>query len=186
MRKWCANKRQSAPNTNRYAANCAGKSTSGTYARSAAGMRLSEGTWCAITIATATQSRTATSIPRNAENTSSIPKTGSGSGASGQGRGADGVGNCSLGVDTGYGCDCSKRCCFGRSASHRLGAARKHPWGGKAERPGPTARSVRCVAEELRWSYAPAFFTILAQESLSGRVRLKTKRPGLESGSTQK
>ncbi len=35
-------------------------------------------------------------------------------------------------------------------------------------------------------SYAPAFFSIFAQVSLSGRVRLKTRLPGLESGSTQK
>ena len=34
--------------------------------------------------------------------------------------------------------------------------------------------------------YAPDFFSILAQESLSARVRLKTRLPGVESGSRQK
>ena len=34
--------------------------------------------------------------------------------------------------------------------------------------------------------YAPDFFSILAQESFRGRVRLKTRFPGVVSGSRQK
>ena len=32
------------------------------------------------------------------------------------------------------------------------------------------------------WLYAPAFFSILAQESFSGSVRLKTRLPGSRVG----
>ena len=35
-------------------------------------------------------------------------------------------------------------------------------------------------------SYAPDFFSIFVQESFSGRVRLKTRLPEVESGSRQK
>ena len=46
----------------------------------------------------------------------------------------------------------------------------------------PAGRSLACV----RPFYAPAFFSIFAQVSFSGRVRLKTSRSGAESGSRQK
>jgi hypothetical protein len=50
----------------------------------------------------------------------------------------------------------------------------------------PSSRSVCGGAASAAGAYTPAFFSIFAQESLSGSVRLKTRLPAVESGSTQK